>query len=350
MGHALHQVARKNDWKFNMYSAYDTNADLMPQYLPAASFKGFNANRGAFVIKAIKEGIKSDVIILTHINLAIVGFIIKKINPKCQVWLVAHGIEVWQPLSFWQTAFLNLSDKVLCVSNFTKQKMLGLHDCNPGKFVVLNNAIDPFMKLPLAFAKPERLISQYNLTKNNLVIYTLTRLANSEQYKGHDQVIKVISKIKAKFPGIKYILSGQYDIAEENRIKTLISAACVENDVILTGFIDEKDIPDYFLLADIFILPSKKEGFGIVFIEALACGLPVICGNADGSIDAIRNGELGQAIDADNLDEIEVAISNMLATPRTADHRASLQKKCLSYFNEDTYINNLQDLLMAANG
>ena len=350
LAHSLNHIAVNDKWDFDMYSAYDTNQDLMPQYLPPEKFRGFNANRSSFVIQAIKKGINADVVILTHINLALVGLIIKKINPKTKVWLIAHGIEVWRPLSFFQNAFLKHCDKVVSVSNFTKQQMMSRHDISEDKCAILNNAVDPFMQLPTTFVKPQHLLDRYNLTPDNPVIYTLTRLANSEQYKGHDQVIKLISRLKVKYPGIKYVLSGQYDVNEEIRLKNMIARYGIEDDVILTGFIAEKDIPDYFLLADIFVLPSKKEGFGIVFIEALACGLPVICGNADGSIDAIRNGELGKAVNTDNLDELEAAISNVLETSPSPQKRDSLQKKCLHYFNEDAYMNNLEELLMAANG
>ena len=350
LAHSLNHIAVNDKWDFDMYSAYDTNQDLMPQYLPPEKFRGFNANRSSFVIQAIKKGINADVVILTHINLALVGLIIKKINPKTKVWLIAHGIEVWRPLSFFQNAFLKHCDKVVSVSNFTKQQMMSRHDISEDKCAILNNAVDPFMQLPTTFVKPQHLLDRYNLTPDNPVIYTLTRLANSEQYKGHDQVIKLISRLKVKYPGIKYVLSGQYDVNEEIRLKNMIARYGIEDDVILTGFIAEKDIPDYFLLADIFVLPSKKEGFGIVFIEALACGLPVICGNADGSIDAIRNGELGKAVNTDNLDELEAAISNVLETSPSPQKRDSFQKKCLHYFNEDAYMNNLEELLMAANG
>jgi phosphatidylinositol alpha-1,6-mannosyltransferase len=349
LAHSLNNIAVNHKWDFDMYSAYDANQDLMPQYLPQEKFRGFNTNRSAFAIQAVKKGINADVVILTHINLAMVGLIIKKINPKTKVWLIAHGIEVWRQLSFFQNAFLKHCDKVVCVSDFTKQQMISRHNVNGDKCAILNNAIDPFMQLPTAFIKPQHLLDKYNLTLDNRVIYTLTRLANSEQYKGHDHVIKLISRLKVKYPGIKYVLSGQYDALEENRIKNIIARDELEDDVILTGFINEKDIPDHFLLADVFVLPSKKEGFGIVFIEALACGLPVICGNADGSIDAIRNGELGKAVDADNFDELEAAISNVLETSLSSPKRAHLQKQCLHYFNEDAYMNNLEQLLMGAN-
>jgi len=348
LGHSLNQVALKNGWQFDMYSAYDADEDLMTQYVSAEHFKGFNIHRVPFVVATVKKGIKANVVILTHINLAVVGLIIKKINPNCRVWLIAHGIEVWRPLSFFQKAFLNLCDNIICVSSFTKQKMLSMHSLNADKCSVLNNAIDPFMHLPEKFVKPGHQLNKYNLTTDNPIIYTLTRLANSEQYKGHDQVIKVLSKIKSKFPGVKYILSGQYDYAEEIRIKELIASVGAQDDIILTGFIAEEELTDYFLLADVFVLPSKKEGFGIVFIEALACGLPVICGNADGSVDAIRNGELGQAIDTDNLDELEQAINNVLETSMSAKKREYLQKKCLHYFNEQVYMDNLQQLLINA--
>jgi phosphatidylinositol alpha-1,6-mannosyltransferase len=345
LAHSLHLIALRNNWCFTLWSAYDSNRDLMPQYLPAEKFTGFGANRLAFVLKTLLSAKKRDVIIISHINLALVGLITKILNPKCKVWLIAHGIEVWRPMSPLKNAFLKRCDKIICVSNFTKLQMIGRHNVDPALCEVLNNAIDPFIKLPETFLKPQKLLCRYDLTKSNPVIFTLTRLASTEQYKGHDQVIKVVSRLKDTFPGIKYVLSGKYDREEEIRIRKLIAEAGVVEQVILTGFIDEEEIPDYFLMADLFVLPSKKEGFGIVFIEALACGLPVVCGNADGSIDAICNGRLGKAVNSDNLDDLEAAITGYLNAPLTGEGRRYLQEECLRNFNENDYIHKLEKML-----
>lgn len=347
MAHSLHRISLRNNWDFSFWSAYDTNDDLMEQYLPAENFTGFGTNRIMFVVKSILSATEPNVVILSHINLAIIGLLIKIINPRCKVWLLAHGIEVWRPQSIFKKSFLKKCDKVICVSNFTKQQMILRHKVDPEICTVLNNAVDSFMKLPQTFTKPASLLQRYKLSVDGPVIFTLTRLASTEQYKGHDQVIKAVSKLKLLYPKLKYILSGKYDREEEVRINKLIADYNVKDNVILTGFIDENELPDHFLLADVFVLPSKKEGFGIVFIEALACGLPVICGNADGSIDAICNGELGKAINADNVKELEDAIIDYLKTPLTQERRLDLQKHCLSHFNENDYMDKLEKMITA---
>lgn len=346
LAHSLQQIALQHNWDFKLWSVYDNDHDLMPHYLSADRFKGFNIKRKTFVTNAIKIAPKANVIIITHINMAVIGLAIKLINPKCKVWLVAHGIEVWRPVSFIKRLFLKRCDKIICVSNFTRQEMIRWHNVDPDKCEVLNNAIDSFMKLPTNFTRPKHLLERYNLTTDNVILFTLTRLASTEQYKGYEQVIKVINKLKPSIPNIKYILAGQHDAIEEARLKQLITQYKVEDQVILTGFIDETELTDHFILADLFALPSKKEGFGIVFIEALACGLPVICGNVDGSLDAIRNGELGEAINPDDLVELENMLEKCLKNLPTIDTRQRLQKQCLHYFNEDNYMNKLQNLLI----
>lgn len=345
LGYSLYQLAQTNHWDIELWSAYDQPADLMPQYLPIQNFKGFGGNRANFVSKAIRQLTRPNVIILSHINLAIIGLLIKLVNPKCKIWLAAHGIEVWRPLSFIKKKMLKRCDKIICVSNYTQQQMISRHNIDKDVCIVLNNAIDPFMQLPIDFIKPQKLLERYGLNSSQPVIFTLTRMAGTEKYKGYEQVIKAISLLKDQFPDIKYILSGKYDTLEELRINKLIAEHDVENQVILTGFIDETELSDHFLLADMFVLPSKKEGFGIVFIEALACGLPVICGNADGSIDAIRNGELGKAIDPEDTTGLYNAMIEYLKVPLTVSKRKQLQQQCLQYFNEKDYRDKLQLLL-----
>ena len=345
LAHSLNTLSDRNGWDFELWSLYDADQDLMPQYLPENKFHSFQKNNIRFILDILFLKKKPDIVILSHINLAIVGLILRIMKPRCKIWLVAHGIEVWRPLTLIKRLCLKSCNKIISVSSFTRQQMISRHAANPEKCVVLNNAIDPFMRLPSTFKKPERLMKKHRINPENQTIFTLTRLASTEQYKGHDQVIKVISRIKYRFPGIRYILAGQYDHREEIRIQKLISEYNVDEEVILTSFLAENELADYFLLADLFVLPSKKEGFGIVFVEAMACGLPVICGNVDGSVDAIRGGQLGRAVNPDDLEELEEAIVDYLETPLPLLRRYEMQKQCLLYFNESDYMDKLNNLI-----
>ena len=346
LAHSLYIVAQNNNRLFEFWSAYDSESELMTKYLPTKNFRGFGVQRLNFVIEAMKNAKQQDIIILSHVNLAIIGLLIKFINPKCKVWLIAHGIEIWRPLPFLKRSLLKHCNKIISVSNFTQKKLIDCHKIKPEILTVLNNAVDPFLKLPASFAKPAYLLQRYNLSVDNPVIFTLTRLSSYEQYKGHDQVIKTISRLKKNYPTIKYVLSGKPDLEETTRLEKLICKYDVAEQVILTGFVKEEELVDHFLLANLFVLPSKKEGFGIVFIEALACGVPVICGNADGSIDAICNGDLGTAINVDDLDELEKAISFELSNQLPEIERQNIQKQCLAHFDEVQYIKKWENLIL----
>lgn len=81
---------------------------------------------------------------------------------------------------------------------------------------------------------------------------------------------------------------------------------------MLTGFIPDHELEDHYNLCDVFAMPSKGEGFGIVFLEAMACGKPVLAGNKDGSVDAVLNGELGVLVDPDDVAQITEALRLVL--------------------------------------
>jgi phosphatidylinositol alpha-1,6-mannosyltransferase len=346
LAYSLFHISKQQNWDFKLWSLYDSRHDLMKQYLEPENFVGFERNKIKMGWSTLLKGSKADVVILSHINLALLGIIIKIFKPKCRLWLIAHGIEVWRPLSFFKKIVVKrFSDQIICVSNFTKKQMVERHQVKVNKCVVLNNVVDPFIKCPEDFDKPEYLLNRYKLTTQHQVVFTLTRLASSEQYKGYDHVIKAIRTLMDKFPKIKYILGGPYDHLEEKRIRELIRQCGVEEHVIMTGFLNEKELSDYFLLADLFVLPSKKEGFGIVFIEALACGLPVVCGDADGSVDAIRNGELGTAINVNDQAQLETTIGAYLETPLTIKERRCLQSQSLSHFSEMNYKQSLFQMI-----
>jgi phosphatidylinositol alpha-1,6-mannosyltransferase len=345
LAYTLHRISLKHNWHLDLYSLCDRETDLEPKYLPKDRFIAFNRNKLKFTWNSIKAGTKADLIILSHINLSLIGWMIYLLNPKCQIWLIAHGIEVWRPLKLWKKSIWKICDRIISVSQFTQHKVIALHQASPHRCVVVNNILDPFLIIPEHFPKPEYLLERYKINANQKVIFTLTRISISEHYKGYEQTIKAISELKKTRKDIKYILAGPYDEAEKARILQLVADYDLSDNFILAGYIKDQEFADHFLLADLFVLPSKKEGFGIVFIEAMAFGLPVICGNLDGSVDAVRNEEMGTAIDPDDLEALKQAILQKLNSLLTIAERRNIQQQCLKYFNQELYMQTLDSLI-----
>ncbi len=88
------------------------------------------------------------------------------------------------------------------------------------------------------------------------------------------------------------------------RLEQFIRQHQLQDCVSLTRYIPDSELGDYYNLCDVFAMPSKGEGFGIVYLEALACGKPVLAGNQDGALDALCQGELGALVDPDDIDAI----------------------------------------------
>lgn len=329
-----------------VYCMYDRAFDRDSRYLRKSQYIGFNGKRKTFVVKAFLKGISSDVIILSHINLLSVAYLIKKFRPKTKVYLIAHGIEIWRDLAPTRLNALKSLDKIFAVSKFTKERIEQEHQLDKAKIEVLNNCLDPFYFFPNDFNKPEELLKRYDINKDSQIIMCLTRQSSFEKYKGYDNVIEVLPNLIKRYPKLIFVLAGKADEEEEQRLKELVAAYQIQNNVKLIGFVDEGEVSDHFLLADIFVMPSKKEGFGIVFIEAMASGLRVIAGNKDGSVDALANGKLGKLVDPDNLKQIEETLADLLAHPSTTPDKIQIQQDVIAAFNYQQYSNIIKNIIL----
>jgi glycosyltransferase involved in cell wall biosynthesis len=181
------------------------------------------------------------------------------------------------------------------------------------KLQVLNNCLDPFLPPPLFEEKNEHFLKKYRFGKKDIILMTLTRLAATERYKGYDVVIESLQKLRQTYPMLKYLIVGKYDSKEKARLDAIITKAGLEDRVTFAGFVPDEELANHFNLADIYIMPSEKEGFGIVFIEAMYYNKPVIAGNKDGSADALLNGRLGLLVNPESLSEVTAAITKMAA-------------------------------------
>lgn len=250
---------------------------------------------------------KPDIILCGHINFTP---LCKSLNNflKIPYFTIAHGIEAWDMTGLKRVSLKN-SHKILSVSRFTKDKILEqLPDYPEENVFILPNTFDPEKFVPKP--KPQRLMAKWGIKENDHVLLTIARLSKKEKYKGYDKVITAMKSLIKEGLNVKYIIGGSGDDAD--RIKELIKRNDLEDRVILTGFIPNDELVDYYNLCDVFVMPSEKEGFGIVFLEALACGKPVIAGNKDGSRDAVLDGEIGILVDPDNIEELRDALEKIL--------------------------------------
>ena len=338
---ALSDLSEVNNMNFQAVSVYDSEPD--ERYIDKNNYKGFKKNKIRSSLYAIKTSRKYDQVILGHINLAIVGIVIKLIRPSARIILIAHGIEVWEKLHFIKGAFLKRVDKILAVSNFTKEKLVNVNMINPAKVEILHNTLDPYFKIPDTFEKPTYLLNRYKINKEAKIILTVTRITDTENEKGYDKVIAVLPELIKDNPNVVYMLAGKYTPKAGSRLKKLVEDKNIESNFILTGYIPESEMTDHYLLADVFVLPSKKEGFGIVFIEAAACGVPVIAGNMDGSVDALKNGEFGKLVNPDNYNQIVHEIKDVL-NRRTA--KTTVSYNVMELFSFKNYQASLKNLLL----
>lgn len=338
---ALNDLSETDEIVPAIVSAYDSDCD--EHYTRKRFFKGFAKRRGKSVRHVVRESLHSDVLILGHINLAVAGVIAKLISPKTKLFIVAHGIDVWKQQRFLKKLALKWADRILSVSSYTKNQLVLRNNIQPEKIRLFPNTIDPYFALPHSFEKPLYLLKRYGLTGNQPVIFTLSRLVSTEQYKGYDMVMASMPHILRQFPQAVYILAGRYDDAEKERIYKYIAKYNLAGRVILTGFVADEEVTDHYRLADVFVMPSQKEGFGIVFLEAMLCGLPVIAGNLDGSVDALRNGELGLLIDPTKVEAIGDGIATVLQSLpyRQPQDAIAIQQKVIAYFGFKQYKNRL---------
>jgi phosphatidyl-myo-inositol dimannoside synthase len=324
----------------SMHDGKDAADDNL--YFPADIFSGFNAAKGTFIIQAVSEGIKSKVVILSHINLLVAAWLIKKVSPNTTIILMAHGIEIWKPLTNRKLMMLAACDKVVSVSSFTKNKIMALHQLPAEKCLVLNNCIDPFLQRPSVKKRSADLVLRYNINENDIVLLTLTRLSFRDRYKGYGYVLKSLEEIVKSHKNIKYILAGGYEDSEKDYIDEMIAILRLQHNVVITGFLAEEELAAHFALADIYVMPSVKEGFGIVFVEAMYYGTPVIAGNTDGSTDALLQGKLGLLIEPECPKAITEALQKMI-TSRNAyepDHDLLMDN-----FGYDNYKKKLEEVL-----
>lgn len=345
---ACDKIACEEEVTFIAFSLLDKKRDLIPfENVQKRSAEG---NKLSFLFKAFKGSIGVDKIIFGHFNLLFpLALLFRLFSPKTQLILIAHGVEAWRPLPFYKRICLGCCHTILAVSQFTKEKIVSLHGFDSERILIFPNTLNPSFQNAIQSANPNAVFKKHQLTRTDKILFTLCRLSAVEKQKGYETVIRILPKLVQTYPTLRYFLAGkEEDIKERIRIEQLIKELKLQKHVILTGYLSDEKLPDYYAACDVFIMPSVKEGFGIVFLEALAFGKTVIGGDRDGSREALCNGELGILINPFDNAEVYKAVFDTLSGDIAEKYQDAkyLQQKAAEKFGFDIFYTRTKRLLM----
>lgn len=297
---------------------------------PKVRFEADAARGAAHYLCAIARARRArpGLVICGHVNLLPVACSIAR-----RPLLMIYGVEAWKRTRLASRHLLHRCSAVVSISRLTRDRFLGWSHYR-GPVHLLPNAIHA--ERYGIRAKRADLVARYGLDGKR-VLLTIGRLASHERYKGFDEVIEVLPRLPA---GVVYVIGGKGN--DRARLEEKARACGVAERVIFTGYFSEEEKADLYALADLYVMPSRGEGFGFVFLEALASGLPVIGSKHDGGCEALLGGELGMLIDESNPAEVEAAIREALERParRTIPPR-------LEYFSFENFKARLAVILSA---
>lgn len=224
----------------------------------------------------------------------------------------------WRPFTgFLQRRVLRGARTVFTNSPYTTREMTAF-GLDPRRVVELPLGVDRDLFHP---GEPDaELVARHGL-EGRLVFLTVGRLI---ERKGVDRMLGALAAVRGQLPPWSYLVVG--DGPYRAALQQLAARLGVAADVVFTGFVESGDLPRYYRTCDVFAMPNREvaspssggslsvEGFGLVFLEAAACGKPVIAGRSGGAVHAVDEGVTGLLVDGDDLESLGSALK-ALADP-----------------------------------
>jgi phosphatidyl-myo-inositol dimannoside synthase len=268
---------------------------------------GNRSNNALLNVRALAEArsFKPDVVLSAHMVCSPAAALIRKALGVPYVgYIYADEISAGPAMARFA---MRHADRTIAISEHTERLALAL-GADAERLVRILPGVD----LP-AEAHRER--------ADRPTILTIAGLA--KRYKGHDVMLRAMPLVKARVPDVEWVVVGSGPL--HGFFEEMAQAASLADDVRFCGFVPSAKKDWWLDRADVFAMPSRLrpdggggEGFGIVYLEAAAHGVPVVAGNVAGTLDAVRDGETGVLVDPTDHVRVADAIADLLLDPERA--------------------------------
>lgn len=302
----------------------------------AAEIKGYSGARVAFALHTTRAARRAAVALIGHINLLPVAAAMKLLNPRMKICLFVHGEDAWngpaRPLRRHDRLLLSIVDTVASVSRYTAEVMQREYRVPQDRFFIFPNAVDC-----LQFAERER------ATDPHLVL-AVTRLSAGDRRKNIDVLIDAIAELKSRGSPARLAVIG--DGALRAELEYQVDRLRLRDRVEFLGRVTDAELASMYARAAVFALPSSKEGFGIVYLEAWQRFLPVIGGSEGAAPEVIDHGVDGLIANERDAQQLAGQIEHLLASAELRRKMGSAgNKKVSQCYSNDAARRNLCALL-----
>ncbi len=349
---------------------------------------GCGRSKLRFIWSVFNRGIVADRLICAHLHHLPIAWVLSLMRPRLRYYLVAHGIEVWRSYTVLEKWAMRRAHRILCVSEYTRRQMLRFDPrLDPERLIIVPNTFDPafaggetrklFVKSYALSGAPAAATgfrgqmsddghqlsgsdpnndqpTTNNPTASSPRLLCVSRLTVADRYKGIDTMIEAMPAIRREFPEATLRIVGGGD--DLPRLQALaaslglapavplsvegsqLSGADTNNSqpttsnhngcaVVFTGIVDDRALRTEYAACDIFALPSRKEGFGLVYLEAMTYGKPCIAARAGGAPEVVTD-EVGAIVEYGNTDQIALAVADLVRHPRDP---AAMERRAADY-------------------
>lgn len=217
--------------------------------------------------------------------------------------LFVHGIEAWNPELDRYAAAIRGADLLLAVSNHTAQRVADVHGVDPSRIEVLHLALAP--QSASAGIADAAVVDRIATRSVGIV----GRISSGERHKGHDELLEAFRELR-HLDGAQLVIVGGGDDLE--RLKARASDLGIVDRVLFTGRVSEATLQSIYTRLRIFAMPSRGEGFGLVYLEAMRHGLPCIASVHDAAKEVVVDGTTGMTIDLNDAKALRRALELLL--------------------------------------
>jgi phosphatidylinositol alpha-1,6-mannosyltransferase len=277
-------------------------------------FTGCDRGKGRFAATALRAARRhAKLVLAAHPNLGPVTQAMRVAAPRLKTIICTHGIEVWEPLPALRQRALRHANLILAPSRSTADYVAEQQKVSSSRIRVLPWALDPQFEALLAAASQAPPPEQF---PSGRVILTVGRLLASERYKGMDSLITALPRLLPRWPELQLAIAGQGD--DRPWLEELAEKNGVHRHVHFLSDLSYTQLAACYAACEIFALPSRGEGFGLVYLEAMARGKPVIGGAHGGAPEVIEDGVTGYLVQHGDAVQLATSIETLLSDPALA--------------------------------